>query len=176
VQHIDDEAIAALTRFYAEHVPQHGVVVDLMSSWVSHLPPDFAGWVIGHGMNADELAANPQLDRFIVQNLNVKPILPLEADSCDAALVCAGVQYLTQPDAVFGDLARILRAGAPVIVSFSNRCFPTKAVAVWRALDGRGHADLVAHYLRYAGFEGIAVHILCDGLAGDPLTAVIGYR
>lgn len=176
VQHIDEAAIAALTAFYAQILPQAADVLDLMSAWVSHLPPGFTGHVVGHGMNAEELAANPQLDDYFVQNLNLDPALPLQDAGFDAVLCCVGVQYLAQPDKVFADVARLLRPGAPVIVSFSNRCFPTKAVAVWRALDGRGHADLVSHYLRNAGFERIAVHILRDGRTSDPLTAVVGYR
>jgi SAM-dependent methyltransferase len=176
VQHIDDAAIEALTGFYAEHVPQAGMVLDLMSAWVSHLPSAFSGRVIGHGMNAEELSANPQLEDYFVQNLNEEPSLPLLDAGFDAALCCAGVQYLTQPDEVFGEVARVLRPGAPMIVSFSNRCFPTKAVAIWRALDGRGHAELVAYYLRNAGFERIAAHVLCDGTSSDPLTSVIGFR
>jgi len=176
VQHIDDAAVEALTRFYAEHIPQAGAVLDLMSAWVSHLPASFAGRVVGHGMNAEELAANPRLDDYFVRNLNDEPALPLADASFDAALCCAGVQYLTRPDMVFAEAARVLRPGAPMIVSFSNRCFPTKAVAIWRALDGRGHADLVAHYLRSAGMKGVAAHVLRDGAASDPLAAVIGYR
>jgi SAM-dependent methyltransferase len=176
VQHIDDEAIAALTRFYGDYLPPHGIVLDLMSAWVSHLPTSFAGRVIGHGMNADELAANPQLDDAFVQNLNIDQSLPFDDASFDAALCCVGVQYLTQPDAVFAELARVLQPGAPLIVTFSNRCFPTKAVAIWRALDGAGHAELVSHYMRQAGLQGIASHILRDGSVSDPLTSVVGYR
>jgi SAM-dependent methyltransferase len=176
VQHIDDAAIEALTRFYAASLPHGGTILDLMSACVSHLPADFSDRVIGHGMNAAELAANPVLDDYFVQNLNLDPALPLLDASLDAALCCVGVQYLSQPDRVFGEVARVLRPGAPMIVSFSNRCFPTKAVAIWRALDGRGHAELVAYYLRNAGFERIAAHVLCDGTSSDPLTSVIGFR
>ena len=176
VTHIDTSAVRALLQFYGATLPRDGTVLDLMSSWVSHLPSSFTGQVIGHGMNADELAANPRLDDAFVQNLNLQPILQLADLSFDAALCCAGVQYLARPDEVFAEVARVLRPDAPFIVSFSNRCFPTKAVAVWRALDGGGHAELVALYLRNAGFQRIEKHILCDGSAGDPLTAVVGYR
>jgi len=173
--HIDDEAIAALTQFYRRVLPPGGAILDLMSSWVSHLPPDVEyGEVIGHGMNAEELAANPRLSRWFVQDLNRDPVLPLADASLDAAMICVGVQYLEQPVAVLSDLARALRPGAPVVISFSNRCFPTKAVAVWRALDGAGHARLVELYLREAGFADIAVHRLRDGWTSDPLTVVIG--
>lgn len=176
VTHIDASAVRALSQFYATSLPMDGVVLDLMSSWVSHLPLSFSGKVIGHGMNAEELAANPHLTNYVVQNLNLQPKLPLDDASFDAALCCVGVQYLARPDEVFSDVARMLRPGAPLIISFSNRCFPTKAVAVWRALDGRGHADLVALYLRNAGFQRIGKHVLRDGTSSDPLTAMVGYR
>ena len=40
VTHIDDAAIAAVTQIYREVLPPGGAVLDLMSSWVSHLPPE----------------------------------------------------------------------------------------------------------------------------------------
>jgi SAM-dependent methyltransferase len=175
VTHIDDQAIAALTDFYRTALPAGGVILDLMSSWVSHLPPDVTyGEVIGHGMNAEELAANPRLNRWFVQDLNREPALPLEAASLDAATICVSVQYLRQPVAVFRDLRRALRPGAPLVISFSNRCFPTKAVAVWLALGGRGHGQLVQLYLDRAGFGDVEAQILRDGRASDPLTVVLG--
>src|SRR5580765_4868817 len=95
VTHIDENAIAALTDFYRKTLPSSGVILDLMSSWVSHLPDDLpTAEVIGHGMNADELAANPRLARWFVQDLNRAPALPLADASCDAALCCVSVQYL----------------------------------------------------------------------------------
>ncbi len=127
-------------------------------------------------MNAEELAANPRLTRRFVRDLNREPALPLDDASCDAALCCVGVQYLQQPVEVFAEVARVLRPGAPCIVSFSNRCFPTKAVAIWQALAPDGQARLVSLYLERAGFGDIAVHRLADGSRGDPLTAVVGRR
>ena len=173
--HIDDGAIAALTAFYRRTLPAGGVVLDLMSSCVSHLPGDVAyGEVIGHGMNAEELAANPQLSRWFVHDLNREPALPLAAASVDAATICVGVQYLQRPVPVLQEIARVLKPGAPLVVSFSNRCFPTKAVAIWLRLDDRGHAALVDAYLRAAGLGEIAVHVLADGSRCDPLIAVVG--
>ena len=175
--HIDDEAILALTGFYREILPAGGVLLDLMSSWVSHLPPEVTFTeVIGQGMNAEELRANPRLNRSFVQNLNRDPILPLGDGSCDAILCCVGVQYLQRPLEVFADVLRVLRPGAPFIVSFSNRCFPTKAVAIWRSLDDSGHAALVRLYLERAGFRDISVEVLRDGSESDPLIAVTGRR
>lgn len=177
VTHIDDAATRALTSFYRRTVPAGGVLLDLMGSWISHLPPEVAfAEVIGHGMNAEELRSNPRLTRSFVQDLNRNPILPLETGTADAALCCVGVQYLQQPLAVFAEVLRVLRPGAPFIVSFSNRCFPTKAVAVWRSLDDRGHAALVRLYLERSGFRDITADVLCDGSASDPLLAVTGRR
>ena len=175
VTHIDETAIAALTSFYRDRLPAGGVLLDLMSSWVSHLPSDVSyAEVIGHGMNADELAANQRLDRRFVSDLNRNPQLPLDDSSVDAAMICVSIQYLQQPVASLRDVARILKPGQPLVISFSNRCFPTKAVAIWRALDDTGHARLVSMYLRSAGFTDIEIRNLCDGGASDPLTIVVG--
>ena len=173
--HIDDAAIAALTEFYRDVLPAGGRILDLMSSWISHLPSEVAyGEVIGHGMNAEELAANPRLTRWFVQDLNRAPALPLADASLDAAMICVGVQYLQRPVEVLRDVARVLKPGAPLVVSFSNRCFPTKAVAVWLRLNTGGHATLVELYLRAAGFVDVASSVLRDGRASDPMVAVVG--
>ncbi|HWD56685.1 MAG TPA: methyltransferase domain-containing protein [Stellaceae bacterium] len=177
VHHIDDNAVKVLTGFYREVLPARGAILDLMSSWVSHLPPDIEyAEVIGHGMNAEELAANKRLSRSFVQNLNRQPVLPLAGNSVDAAMICVSIQYLQQPVAVLREVARVLRPGAPLVVSFSNRCFWTKAVAVWRGLDDDGHARLVELYLNRAGFEGIETRRLAPYIEDeqDPMYAVTG--
>jgi SAM-dependent methyltransferase len=177
VYHIDDNAVAALTGLYREILPAGGVLLDLMSSWVSHLPPeiDYAE-VIGHGMNAEELAANPRLSRFFVQNLNRDATLPLADASIGAAIICVSIQYLQQPIAVLREVARVLRPGGPIVISFSNRCFWTKAVAVWRSLNDPGHAKLVEQYLRHAGFGQIETRQLAEWIEDeqDPMIAVVG--
>ena len=175
VTHIDEAATLALTAYYRATLPAGGVILDLMSSWVSHLPPEVLFTeVIGQGMNALELRSNPRLSRSFLQDLNRTPVLPLQADSCDAALCCVGVQYLQRPLEVFTEVLRVLRTGAPFIVSFSNRCFPTKAVAIWQSLDARGHTALVRLYLERAGFRGISAEVLRDASEGDPLITVTG--
>ena len=175
VTHIDEPAIAALSRFYGDLIAPGSAVLDLMSSWVSHLPADLAlGEVIGHGMNAAELAANPRLTRSFVRNLNLDPALPLADASFDAALCCVSVQYLQRPVEVFAEVRRVLRPGGRCIVSYSNRCFPTKAVAIWRSLDRGGLASLIHTYLDRAGFTAISAHVLANGMHGDPLVALVG--
>jgi hypothetical protein len=178
VYHIDDNAVRVLTGLYRDVLPAGGVLLDLMSSWVSHLPEDveYAG-VIGHGMNAEELAANPRLTRRFTQNLNRDTVLPLEDAGVDAAMICVSIQYLQQPVAVLREVRRVLRSGGPLVISFSNRCFWTKAVTVWRSLDDAGHARLVELYLDSAGFERIETRRLAPWIEDeqDPMYVVIGH-
>jgi SAM-dependent methyltransferase len=174
VHHIDAAAVAALTAFYDEHLPRTGRILDLMSSWVSHFPASVTADVVGHGMNAEELGANQRLQKSFVQNLNAEPTLPFPDAHFEAATCCVGVQYLQNPDAVFAELARILKPAAPCVVSFSNRCFPTKAVAVWRGLQGDARANLVGLYLQRSGFDRVRAHVLRGDTLGDPLTIVVG--
>jgi SAM-dependent methyltransferase len=173
VEHIDDVAIADVVRIHRERLPAGGEILDLMSSWVSHLPPDVAyKRVTGLGMNAAELAANPRLDAAVVHDLNAGATLPFDDATFDAATICVSIQYLTDPVRVLRDLARVVRAGGPAIVTFSNRCFPTKAVAIWQALDDHGHLALVSKYFESAGWQSIET-LPSPSRWADPLYAVI---
>jgi hypothetical protein len=178
VTHIDDQAIAAVTALYRSLFPPGGVVLDLMGSWVSHLPPEMAyREIIGHGMNEEELKANPRYDRWFVQNLNERATLPLAADSVDGVALCVSVQYLQQPVAVFREVARVLRPGGAIAITFSNRCFPTKAVAIWQALASGQHQQLVALYLARAGLGSVETRTLIEpDLDHDPLWAAIARK
>ena len=152
VTHIDAGAIAAVTQLYREYFSPDANLLDLMSSWVSHLPPEIPyRRVVGLGMNHAELAANPRLAAFVVQDLNQQPGLPFANQEFDGAAICVSIDYLTQPVAVLHELARVLQPDAPLVITFSNRCFPSKAVAAWHALDDRGHLALVRQYLTTAG-------------------------
>jgi len=152
VTHLDDAAIAAVTQLYREYFPAGGAVLDLMSSWISHLPPEVTyRRVIGLGMNREELGANPRLHGFAVQNLNETPRLPWDAGEFDGAAICVSVDYLTRPVEVLRECGRVLRTGGPLVITFSNRCFPSKIIAAWRALDDHGHQELVARYFAEAG-------------------------
>ncbi len=178
VTHLDDGAIRAVTALYRTVLPPGGVILDLMSSWISHLPEEVSfERVIGHGMNEAELAANARLDRHFVQDLNRDPALPL-ADRClDAACLCVGVQYLQRPVEVFRELARCLRPGAPLVLTSSNRCFPTKAVAIWQALDADDQRRLLCLLLGRAGLGEIETGAVIpepdDPDWRDPIYAVI---
>ena len=177
VTHIDDGAIAAVTQLYREFFPPGGEILDLMSSWVSHLPPEVAyRRVIGLGMNEVELRRNDRLDSYLVRNLNTNPELPFGDAEFDGAGICVSIDYLTRPVEVLREVGRALKLGAPLILTFSNRCFPSKAVAIWHRLDDRGHMRLVEQYLRAAGNwnEIQSLDRSPRRLFSDPLYAVVG--
>ena len=186
VQHLDGAFRTRLTALYAERIPPGAVVLDLMSSWVSHLPEDVSYQeVIGHGLNARELEANPRLDRHWVQNLNRDQQLPLESGSIDAALIVAGWQYLQQPEALAAELLRVVRPGGQLIVSFSNRMFFQKAPRVWTEGSDRDRLAFVARVLMAQGWPMpllIAEATRAEGPLGwvgghgDPFFAVIATR
>ena len=177
VTHIDDRAIAAVTQLYREHFPPDGAILDLMSSWVSHLPPEVTyRRVVGLGMNEVELKENPRLDEYVVQNLNRNLRLPFGDGEFDGAGICVSIDYLIQPVEVLREVGRILKAGSPLIITFSNRCFADKAVAVWLQLDDQGRVRLVEECLREAGnFENVrGLDRSLGRMFSDPLYAVIG--
>jgi SAM-dependent methyltransferase len=178
VTHIDDEAIAALTAFYRQLIPDGALVLDLMTSWVSHFPAGkpLAG-VAGLGMNMVELEHNPVLTERVVQDLNKNPFLPWDDATFDAAVVTVSVQYLVRPPDVFAEVGRVLKPAAPFAVAYSNRCFPTKAVAIWQSLGPRDHAELIGLYFRLSGiFEPARAYNISPGPGHDPMYVVVGRR
>jgi SAM-dependent methyltransferase len=188
VTHVDQGFIQHLTELYRTRLQPGTHVLDLMSSWVSHLPEEMEfAHVEGHGMNAEELARNPQLDHFFVQNLNLDPKLPFADRAFDAVLNTVSVQYLQYPEAVFSELQRVLKPGGIAIISFSNRMFFQKAIQIWRDSSESGRLQLVKHYFQSVpGFERIEAIVTPSatanvlkmlGLSGsDPFYAVIAYR
>jgi SAM-dependent methyltransferase len=179
VVHIDEGAITALRNIYAELLPTSGMLLDLMSSWRSHLPDGLirSGLAVtGLGMNAEEMAANPQLVSHVVHDLNREPELPFQEAAFDAAVCAVSVQYLTRPVEVFREVGRVVKPGAPFIVSFSNRCFPTKAVAVWREGTDEQHLALVRDYFERSGRWGEISDRAYQPGWSDPLFAVWGRR
>lgn len=180
VVHIDDTAIEAVTTLLGELLPPGGIYLDLMSSWRSHLPDELKpARVVGLGMNAAEMMDNPQLNKHVVHNLNVDSTLPFEDDVFDGAFCTVSVQYLIHPVEVFDEVNRVLKPGAPFIVSFSNRCFPNKAVAVWLSTTDQQHVALVTQYFEESGnWRGIAAVSKLPPKSGahDPLFAVYGMK
>ncbi len=185
VTHVDQGFIDRLTQLYREQLTPHSRILDLMSSWVSHLPNDVEfDHVEGHGMNYEELEKNPQLDSYFVQNLNKNPQLPLKDNDFHAVIITVSVQYLQYPEAVFAEIYRILKPGGKIIVSFSNRMFYQKAIAVWRDNSDAGRVELVKRYVKSVpGFSDpkvianrpeVSGWLQMLGLrAGDPFYAIV---
>jgi SAM-dependent methyltransferase len=180
VVHIDDGAIATLRSILGVKLPPSGALLDLMSSWRSHLPNSVApSRVVGLGMNRAEMADNPALTEIVVHNLNREARLPFGDREFDAAVLTVSVQYLTHPIEVFAEVGRVLRPQAPFVVSFSNRMFPTKAVALWAQASDQQRVGVVARYFHEAGcFERIELMEGPQNLRSttDPLYCIIGYR
>ncbi len=170
--HIDDAAIAAVGALYDE-LGVRGDVLDLMSSWVSHFREAPANLTV-LGLNAEELAANSQAAAWVVHDLNADPMLPFAAAVFDDATCCVSVDYLTDPVAVFREVARVLRPGGRFVCTFSNRLFPTKAVRGWLMADDDAHMRIVTDYFARAGGFAPAESKRCTPLdhRGDPLYAV----
>jgi SAM-dependent methyltransferase len=176
VTHIDDGAVAAVGVLYDE-LGVKGEVLDLMGSWVSHFRVPPARLTV-LGMNAQELGANPDADASVVHDLNVNPRLPFPDTSFDAAVCCVSVDYLTRPVQVFADVARVLRPGGVYVCTFSNRCFPTKAIRGWLSSTDEQHFEIVEAYFRLAGSWTEPRRERRTSLfhPGDPLLAVWAYR
>lgn len=188
VTHVDEGFIQQLTQLYRERLQPNTRIFDMMSSWVSHLPEEskFAH-IEGHGMNEEELARNPRLDHYFVQNLNQDLKLPLEDTSFDAVLNTVSVQYLQYPEAIFSEIHRILKPGGMAIISFSNRMFYQKAIQAWRDGSENDRVNLVKGYFKaIPGFSEPEAIVRESSLpkvlqlmgmpGGDPFYAVIGRR
>ena len=178
VAHIDDGAIRAVGELYAElgFTAADASVLDVCSSWISHFP-DKPGRLVVTGMNASELSANAMADEWSVADLNADPRLGYPDGSFDAVTCAVSVDYLSRPLEVFAEVARVLRPGGAFACTFSNRCFPTKAIRGWLATDDAGRCRIVAAYFRLTGgFDEPVVEHRNPGAPGDPLYAVWARR
>jgi len=176
VTHIDEGAIAAVGELY-EELGIGGQVLDLMGSWVSHFrtAPEHLTVL---GMNATELAENPAAASTVVHDLNSDPRLPFADESFDAAVCCVSVDYLIRPVEVFADVARVVRPGGLFVCTFSNRCFPSKAIRGWLYSSDVQHCEIVTEYFRRAdGWDPAVAQRRTDPAdRGDPLYAVWATR
>ena len=180
VVHIDQQAIEAVGQLFRDLIPPGAVVLDLMSSWRSHWPQGHPkDRMIGLGLNAPEMAENPDLHEFIVHDLNREPILPFDDAVFDAVILTVSAQYLTRPVETFQEVNRVLKTGGLLVVTFSNRMFPTKAVRIWRESTDQGRMDLVTSYMESAGnFEEIRSGFVNSDNSppADPIFAVVGRK
>jgi SAM-dependent methyltransferase len=178
VTHIDAGAVRAVSALYDELAVPDGRVLDLMASWVSHLSRRPKGGLVLLGMNAAELAANPIAEEHVLRDLNRDPQLPFGDASFDAVTCCVSIDYLVQPVEVLREVARVLRPGGVVVITFSNRCFPTKAIRGWLLTDDGNHLAIVRAYLEQAaGFGPVSAQRRTAGdWHGDPLYGVWARR
>jgi len=195
VTHVDSSFIRQLTSLYGDRLKPQMRILDLMSSWVSHLPEDMEfSHVEGHGLNAEELSRNPRLDHLFVQNLNQNLQLPLADSEFDAVLNTVSVQYLQFPDAIFSEIYRVLKPNGIAIISFSNRMFYQKAIQAWRDGSEQKRVELVKAYFNSVSdnlgrfsppevFTSAANNNLwqwlnpaLNGIGGDPFYAVIATK
>ena len=154
VHHLSDSFRNRLTSLYSEYLLKHHIILDLMSSWVSHLPTNISyKKVIGHGMNQTELSSNERLDSFFVQNLNKKQNMPIEDSSIDVGLIVAGWQYLQYPEKVSLELSRIIKSDSLLIISFTNRAFWTKAPNIWTYSSEEKRIEYVTNVLWANGWR-----------------------
>ena len=176
VTHIDDGAIEAVGKLYTE-LGLTGRVLDLMGSWVSHFPVKPEELVV-LGMNTEELSANKDADSWLQHDLNVNPTMPLLDEEFDGVVCCVSVDYLTRPLEVFNEVHRCLKPGGVFVHTFSNRCFPTKAINGWNQTDDRGHVSIVGEYFRRTGpWSDLSAELRTETSSfGDPLYAVWGRK
>ncbi|KAL3147697.1 hypothetical protein ABBQ32_002442 [Trebouxia sp. C0010 RCD-2024] len=201
VQHVDDTFRRKVTQLYRQSIPANGAVLDLMSSWVSHLPEDVAyRLVVGHGMNAQELRRNKRLDRFFIRDFNKEPSNWAEKDNTfDAVVCCVSVQYMQQPECVFAEIQRVLKPGGVCIMTFSSRLFYSKAIQGWRDNSAFGRVSLVKQYFQcvkgftaarvvtevdvsskppnaWAALQDRVTKLLSGAAQQDPFYAVLAYK
>ena len=154
VNHLSISFRNRLTKLYSEYLCAHHVVLDLMSSWVSHLPNNKRyKYVIGHGMNEAELKSNNRLEKYWVQNLNKTQNMPIENSTVDIGLIVAGWQYLQYPEKVSLELSRIMKKDSLLIVSFSNRAFWTKSPNIWTNSSELERIEYVKNVLSSYGWN-----------------------
>ena len=154
VHHLSSSFRDRLSNLYSEYLCSHHIILDLMSSWVSHLPIKTQyKKIIGHGMNEAELSANNRLDSFWVQNLNKSQKMPIEDSTIDIGLIVAGWQYLQYPEKVSLELSRILKSDSLLIISFTNRAFWTKSPNIWSNSSENGRIAYIKSVLSDNGWK-----------------------
>ncbi|MGD8498577.1 MAG: class I SAM-dependent methyltransferase [Chromatiales bacterium] len=152
VDHLDRAAIAEISSLHGRLIPTGARILDLMSSWHSHLPESLQPRAVtGLGMSQAELGANAQLTEHVVHDLNRDPRLPFSDAAFDAAVCTVSVEYLIEPFAVFRELARVLRPDGLLVVTFSNRWFPPKAIRIWQGVHEFERLGLVLEYFLESG-------------------------
>lgn len=157
VYYVDDAWRYALTKYYETEIfsslsTGHDIL-DICSSWVCHYPDGIqnkAHSIVGLGMNQIELQQNPVLSSYVVQDLNINPMMPFPDSSFDIVTCCVSFNYLIQPIAVMKEIGRVLRPGGQCIISISNRWFPTKVIKLWTQTNDLEHVNIIGSFFHYS--------------------------
>lgn len=203
VTHIDDNAINSLRNYYSRNLPPSGRILDFCSSWISHFPDELSDRaiasstsvaastsseeksglgehdenmleVIGIGMNAEELSANPILKTFILQDLNTKPQIPSTVSLLDASTCVVSIEYLTKPVEVLTSVRERTKVGGKIHLVVSNRMFAQKAIRRWFGISEEEKLQMVGDFLWWAGWRDVEICTLTDGKAESGITD--GFR
>ena len=189
VKHIDETAVNVIHRLYGQHIQPQSNVLDLMSSWQSHLPQGLPlKSLTGLGMNQKELEANSRLTDYVVCDLNADPRLPFDDHAFDAAVCTVSIEYLIYPFEVFEEIARVLKPGGLFMTTFSNRWFPPKAINIWSELHEFERMGLVLEFFfKYGQYKNLRTFSMrglprpkddrhySKFLFSDPVYAVWGF-
>ena len=191
VDHLDRPALVTVEKIIGALVTKRRpVVLDLMAGFNSHLPGTvLPETMVGLGLNEEELEANPEIDRFVVQDLNRETVLPFPDGSFDVVLNTLSIAYLNRPFEIFPEIGRVLKTGGLLLVIFSNRMFAEKAVRVWRNAQADGRLLLAGFYIQAAACFGPPSIIVCEGDPkyddantillegyGDPVYAAFAFK
>ncbi len=177
VSHIDDTAIGQISDIYSKFLKPGMRVLDLMSSWTSHIPSDInLGKLTGLGLNEEELQGNEQLSDYVIHDINVNPNLPFNDNTYDTVVCTVSVEYMTRPFEVFEEINRILKPGGYFVVTFSDRWFPPKVVKIWEEMHEFERIGLVTEYFlaspKYRNIETFSIR----GLPRPPDDKYYGKR
>jgi hypothetical protein len=152
VTHIDERAISVISYIYGQTLHNGMKVLDLMSSWRSHVPQNLKlDSLVGLGLNQEEMLQNPQLTNNVIHDLNRDPLLPFTDNEFDAVICTVSVEYLIHPFEVFREISRILKTDGYFIVTFSNRWFPPKVIRIWTELHDFERMGFVLEYFLQSG-------------------------
>jgi ubiquinone/menaquinone biosynthesis C-methylase UbiE len=77
-------------------------------------------------MNEAEFARNSLLTDYELKDLDTDPTPPYEDNAFDVITNAVSVDCLNKPLEVVKEMHRVLLPGGTAMMSFANRCFPTK--------------------------------------------------
>ncbi len=146
---VDRAAIEQLQQFYQQNLSTDQTILELMSGTDSYIPQSIKPVnITGLALKEDDLKANKDLSQYQLHDLNQQPDLPFNDQQFDTVLCSFGIEYLIHPVEIFKQVARVLKPGGQFLVSFSNRFFDKKVIALWDDIHEFERMGLVLEYFR----------------------------